>query len=161
MGIDATSFRGHDLVGRDGNRANFFLGSGVLADFIGGQGSATEKFITPLSGRHGICHQNQSGRFSFRHCRRADDGLSGSAGKHDNARTAMPEPLDCMTLVVANLPSFFAECDLMEFAVHITGRILCRPTNFQQRLLDVSALAWVHGHRVSIDPLTDQRLDPL
>ncbi len=73
----------------------------------------------------------------------------------------MPEALDGLLLVRPQRPAVLDEVDGVRLAVDVPGEVLGGPAQLQQGLLDLPALGGVHGHRVGVEPGTDQRDDPL
>jgi hypothetical protein len=60
--------------------------------------------------------------------------------------------LDRFALVGPQLPVVFGQGDRVRLAVHVTGEILRRPAELEQRLLEPPALGRVDGERVVVDP---------
>ena len=156
MRVDPLAFGGHDLVGRNGDRSDFLLGTRVLANFIGGELGAAKEFIAPLTRADGVCHQNQSGGLGAIHGESTDKGFTGTTGEHNHTGTAVPETICSFCLIGAFLP-IIGEGNGVTFAIYIAGDIFSGPTQLHQGLLQMSALTGVHGHGGFIDALSKKR----
>ena len=152
---------GDHLIGRDGHRPDLFALPGVLADLLFGQRRACDQLALPLPAGHGVGHQDQRRRAGFRHGCRADQGLAGAAGQHDDTGAAVPERVGCHLLVVAQRPAVLFEGDRVLFAIDITGQVLGRPPDLEQHLLDPAPLTVVHHDGVVVEARTQHRCDLL
>ena len=157
----AVPSRGHDLVRRDGDRADLLHGAGVLTDLILGEGRALEEFVLPLPRAHRVGHEDQRCRPSVGHGGSADDRLACAAGEYDHTGSAVPEGFGRLALVVAKGPTLFLQVDVVGFAVDVAGQILGRPPQLQQRLLEIAALAGVYDDSVIVDACPDHARDLL
>ena len=82
--VDALALRRHDLVRRDGDRANLLLRARVFPDLIGGQGGAPNEFLAPLASGNGIRDEDERCRLGKGHGEGADDRLARAAREHDD-----------------------------------------------------------------------------
>ncbi len=97
----------------------------------------------------------------MRHGGGSDDGLAGTAGQHHHTRAALPETRHRALLVVAQLPAVLAQLDRVRLAVDVTGQVLGRPADLQQRLLEPSPLGRVHHDTVVVKARPEHRRDLL
>ena len=127
----------------------------------GGQRRARDQLVLPLPRADGVGDEDQRGGLGVRHRGRADDGLAGAAGQHDDAGPAVPERLGGLALVGPQRPAVLGEVDRVRLAVDVAGEVLGRPAELEQRLLEVAALAGVHGDGVVVEPRADHPGDLL
>ncbi len=157
--VDPLALGRHDLIGRDGHGPDLLASPGVLADLVRCQRRATEQFVPPLAGGHGVRHQDQSRGLGERHRERAHDGLARAAGQHDDARASVPEALGRLRLVRARLPRLGVESDRMPFAIDVPGDILSGPAELHESLLQVAPLAGVDSDGDVVQADTEERRD--
>lgn len=156
--VDALPFGRQHLVRGDGDRPDLLPRTAVLADLLLGQRGPLHQLVLPLPGRDRIGHQDQRGRLGLRHRARPDQRLARTAGQHDHTRAAVPEALHGLLLVRPQRPAVLAQLDGVRLTVDVTGQVLGRPAQLEQRLLDLPALRRVHHDRVRVQPRPDQRL---
>ena len=90
---------GQDLISGNRDRLDFLLCTGVLTDFIFGQGGALEEFASPLVHRHGVGDQDQGGGLGHGHGSSAHDGLASTTGENDYSAATASEVFRGFTLV--------------------------------------------------------------
>ena len=154
--VDALTLGGHDLVGRDRDGPDLLARTRVLPDLISGERRALEQFIAPLASGHGVGHQNQRGCLGKHHRHSSDNGFARSTRKYDDTAATVPKALSRFRLVLTWLPFLGEQADRMTLAIDVAGHILRRPSEFDQCLLEVSALTGVNHDRGVINPRTQQ-----
>ena len=143
------------LIRSNRDRLDFLFRAGVLADLIFGQGGALKEFASPLMRRHGVGHQDQGGGFGHGHGSSTNDGLAGTAGKHDYSASTASKILCGFALVGAQFPIILHQLNGVRLAVNVSGEVFSRPSQFEQDLLDLATLAGVHDDGVFINALAD------
>ena len=156
VGVDALPFRRHHLIRRDGDRTDLLLGARVLPDLVGGQGGAAEELVAPLTGSDGVRDEDEGCCLREGHGEGAHDGLAGAAREHDDPRAAVPKALCSLGLVGPGLPGVGIEADRMPLAIDVASDVLGGPTELDERLLEVPALARVHDDRRGVNPGPEQ-----
>ncbi len=159
VGVDAFAPGRHHLVRRDRDGADLFLRARVFADLVVGQRRALQQLVPPLPGRDRVRHEDQRGGLRAGHRSRADDGFPCATRQNDDARPAVPEPLDGFALVGPHRPAVFDQRDRVGLAVDVTREIFGRPAELEQHLLQVTALARVDHHGVVVEARADHRRD--
>jgi hypothetical protein len=77
-----------NLIGGNGNRADFLLAAAVFANVLLGQGRLVEQLALPLAGGGDAGGQDERRGPHQGHARHPHDGLARAARQHDHARTA-------------------------------------------------------------------------
>ena len=132
--VDPFPLDGQYLIRRNRHGADFLLGSGVLTYLVRRELGTTKEFVPPLSGCNGVRHQNQGRCLGQRHGESTHDGLAGPARQHHHSRSAVPESVGCLDLIVAWLPFGRVQCDGVTLAVDVSRDVFGRPPEFDEGL---------------------------
>ena len=156
---------GENLVGGDGDGADFLALAGVLADHFRVDGGLVEEFLTPLTRSDGAGSEDERVRLDLRHCHHAHDGFACTAGQDDGACAARvgaigPEDVAGVLLVVADGEQVTADrripkLKLERCSFDVADQVFRRIPGFDERLFDVPAPRRRDVQRVLADAVED------